>query len=66
MTLRLGSASGPAATVQCLEHPGVAEPDPDPRHPGREDPEGEYAKDVWNLVAFGHRGSLVFTVIGQP
>ncbi|MFI6461595.1 tyrosine-type recombinase/integrase [Streptomyces sp. NPDC050538] len=29
-------------------------------------PEGEYAKDEWDLVAFGHRGTLVFTVIHQP
>ncbi|MGA4844728.1 tyrosine-type recombinase/integrase [Streptomyces sp. G45] len=29
-------------------------------------PEGEYAKDEWDLVAFGHRGSLVFTAIHQP
>ncbi|MFE2868811.1 tyrosine-type recombinase/integrase [Embleya sp. NPDC059259] len=28
-------------------------------------PEGEYAKDEWDLVAFGHRGTLVFTVIHQ-
>ncbi|MCL7430365.1 hypothetical protein [Streptomyces sp. YS415] len=29
-------------------------------------PEGEYAKDEWDLVAFGHRGYLVFTDIHQP
>ncbi|MFJ7209863.1 tyrosine-type recombinase/integrase [Streptomyces sp. NPDC098789] len=29
-------------------------------------PEGEYAKDEWDLVAFGHRGYLVFTEIHQP
>ncbi|MGW4784975.1 tyrosine-type recombinase/integrase [Streptomyces sp. NPDC004230] len=29
-------------------------------------PEGEYAKDLWDLVAFGHRGTLDFTVIPQP
>ncbi|MBW8800177.1 MAG: site-specific integrase [Streptomyces sp.] len=29
-------------------------------------PEGEYAKDEWDLVAFGHRGTLVFTLIHQP
>lgn len=29
-------------------------------------PEGEYAKDEWDLVAFGHRGSMVFTMIHQP
>ncbi|MEV8529879.1 site-specific integrase [Streptomyces sp. NPDC052000] len=29
-------------------------------------PEGEYAKDEWDLVAFGHRGTMVFTVIHQP
>ncbi|WP_252844903.1 hypothetical protein [Actinoallomurus purpureus] len=29
-------------------------------------PEGEYAKDTWDLVPFGHRGNLVFTKIGQP
>ncbi|MFG2886666.1 tyrosine-type recombinase/integrase [Streptomyces sp. NPDC048297] len=29
-------------------------------------PEGEYAKDTWDLVAFGHRGHLVFTTIHQP
>ncbi|MFK8851698.1 tyrosine-type recombinase/integrase [Streptomyces sp. Ac-502] len=29
-------------------------------------PEGEYAKDIWDLMAFGHRGTLDFTVIPQP
>ncbi|MFD3422060.1 tyrosine-type recombinase/integrase [Streptomyces decoyicus] len=29
-------------------------------------PETEYAKDVWDLAPFGHRGSLVFTELSQP
>ena len=30
------------------------------------DPDTEKAKDVWNLAAFGHSGTLAFTAISQP